>query len=79
MGINPMQLFQMSRNPLGFAQQIVNSNPKMQGIEKLMSAIECAKNNDISGLQKIANEVCDMKGTSSEMMGSYIKNQYGIK
>lgn len=77
--MNPMQMFNMMRNPVGFAQQIVNSNPNMQGVEKLKEAIDCINRKDMSGLQKVANEVCSAKGTSSDMIGSYIKNQYGIK
>lgn len=77
--INPLQLLQAKNNPKEFAQNIVNSNPNMQGIDKITQAINLYNSNDNDGLRKLANEVCSSRGTSSDMVGSYIKNRCGIK
>lgn len=76
--LNPIQLLKMKNNPVGFAQSLLNANPNMKGIDKLQKAIEFASRGDEQNLQKLANEICSERNTSPDMVGGYIKNQYGF-
>lgn len=76
--LNPLQLLQAKNNPKQFAQNIINSNPNFKDADKIAKAIDLYNSNDNNGLQELAKEICSAQGTSSDMVGSYIRNRLGL-
>lgn len=73
---NPLQFVQMMRNPQMMMQTLQN-NPRLQGNQPLMSAVNAMQKGNMEEVEKIARNVCKQNGMDADQLLGQVKQQYG--
>ena len=77
--MNPMQLLSLIKNgsnPTNLAMQILQS--QMGGTPLGDNLIQLARNNNVQGIEQIARNLCEQKGTDFDKEFAIFKQQFGL-
>lgn len=77
MNINPIQMFQATRNPQQIINQMMNNSQAMQN-PMLKNAMDMASKGDSKGVEKLARNICAEKGINPDEAIAKIKSQFGM-
>ena len=69
----------MNLNPQAIVNMMMQKNPQFRSNPIVQNALNMAQNNNVNGLQSLAQNICKEKGADINQVQQQIKQMFGFK